>query len=290
VKAEPKLELIPNPPIDIHTPDERMITSERWWGIEHQLAVLRRGDRLLAMTAGILPLTIQATDVTSAALAMGRVSDLRIESGPARVDSIGRVRAAVEVPVPTTLAEFNRPSEPAPNRQPIYSEGDLQWMASLEVQAPGLRARGRESARAPEIVDGFGVSDIVLVRDDFETSGDSLLDAMLPSTTLAKSQPVGLYFEVYGVRAGEQLRFAVSSAPTSVSLAQRLAGALRLRSDNGLDVSWTEPAQESAPGRMTRFLGVQLTNLEDGSHEILVTVTRADDSVASASRVVRVVP
>ena len=112
----------------------------------------------------------------------------------------------------------------------------------------------------------------------------------LPSTTLSRATPIGIYFEVYGVRQNEQLRFAVATASTNLSMAERLAGALRMRSQDGLDVSWLEAAETPTPGTMSRFVRLDLANLEEGSYEVLVTVTRADDSVASASRLVRVVP
>jgi hypothetical protein len=263
------------------TINERMITVERWFNIDHQTAVLRRGLKLLVMEAGTLPLAIQQSVVTSAALALGRPSDFATEVAPTRMETDGRLRASVEVAAPTPL----RPGDPV-----RYGLWDNEWMTSLEVIAPGLRARSRENARQPLIQNGFGMSDIVLVRDDFETSRATLLDAMLPFTTLSKIQPIGIYFEVYGVSAGERLQFAVAIAPSNLSLAQRLAGALRMRSEDGLDVSWLEAAETPTPGTMTRFVKLELANLAEGPHEILVTVTRADGTVASASRLVRIGP
>jgi hypothetical protein len=259
---------------------ERMHTRERWLPLEHQTAVLRRDGRLRVLAAARPAMVLSSYETVWAALAMGRPVDLRLQVTDALIGSAGDIRASIDVDAPTPVQQVGY----------LWSESDGEWMASLEVIGEGFRARARQGVPAPPLVDGFGLSDLVLVDDRFERQQLPVLDAMLGTSDLSGRSSVGMYFEVYGVGPDEALQVALSAERTERSLLNRVTDALRLRTGGSLAVVWEENAQLSAPGRAERHVTVNLSGLESGTYELFVTVLRGNGTTATAARVVRVAP
>lgn len=242
--------------------EERMHTPEEWHNLEHhQTAVLRRGDRLLALSAARLPVIVSSFDSVRAALAMGRPADLLVEVAPAVVGPGGVIRASTELE-------------------------DGEWVASVEIRGDGWRGRARYGTPAPALQGGFGISDPVLVDERSESGELPLADAILPSTSLSGGGRVGVYFEVYGVERDEPLEISVSAERTDRSLLSRITGALRLTSNVTLEVNWLESAETSIPDLMSRYLGVDLSGLDAGKYQIAITVESGGGATATSSRVV----
>jgi hypothetical protein len=242
---------------------ERMITRERWHNVEEiQAAILRRGDRLQAVTAGRLPEAASSAAGARAALAMGRPADLEVEQAAAAVESDGVVRAVVDIP-------------------------DGEWVASLEILGEGWVGRARFGAPARKLAaNGFGMSDPVLVEERFESGDVSLNQAMLPSTRLSAGGRVGLYFEVYGVEASESLRIAVAAERTDASFFSRIKSALRLTSAVALELDWSEAADTPMTRLMQRYLTLDLAGLDPGEYRLKVAVERSGGAVASSTRMI----
>jgi len=241
-----------------------MIARETWHDLEHQTAVLRRGDRLLVLSAARLPVLLPSFDSVRAAVAMGRPSDLTVEVVAAQIDRTGAARASADLE-------------------------DAEWIASVEITGEDWVGRARHGARPPELDEGgFGLSTPVLLDERIaQQEGVPLLDAMLPSTTLAGRRRIGMHVEVYGVAANERLRFRLIADAVRLdrSLLGTVATALRLRSrSSSLEVRWEEPAELQESGVAPRYLTVELGDLEDGDYELVVQVERENGAVASAAR------
>lgn len=244
---------------------ERMITREEWHNVrERQSAALLRDDGLLVLSAARLPVLASSFRNVDAALAMGRPDDLHVDVAPARVLPTGVVRGQTELPV-----------------------GD--WVTSLEILGQGWRARLREAAPAPSLQDdGFGLSDPVLVEPEFEENEIALEDALLPSTVI-RSGEVGIYFELYGVEQGETLDLHGSLQRPNPSWIQRIAGALGFGSDQTFsEVGWEEPASTEA-GRVSRYLLLDLSSVDEGEYELQITVSRGDGTSVTTERSIEIV-
>jgi hypothetical protein len=130
-----------------------------------------------------------------------------------------------------------------------------------------------------------------LVEASFEEGGRSLLDAMIPTTTLSGREPVGIYFEVYGVAEDEPLELVFSARPVPgpPSLLGRVARALGLSSEPPpVRVEWLEEVRTPTPNLMPRYVAVDLSGFQEGEHRLVVEVTRHGGASASASRTIRI--
>jgi hypothetical protein len=86
------------------------------------------------------------------------------------------------------------------------------------------------------------------------------------------------------VQADEPLEISVSAERTDRSLLSRITGALRLTSNNALDVNWLEAAETAAPDMMPRYLSVDFAGLGAGVYRLHVRVERADGTIAMSGR------
>jgi hypothetical protein len=224
--------------------------------------VLRRDDRLLVLAAA-RPARLQGSyDSVRATLVAGRPSDFGIVQSAARIEGSGVARASAELE-------------------------DAGWILSLEVVGGEWTARARHGAPAPQLVNGFGISDPVLVDERVET-GLPLPEGMLPSTDLSGRARVGVYFEVYGTNGEEPLRVSIAAERTNRSFLRRLTGALGLTSNGVVSVNWSETADASARNRSQRYVSLDLAGLEAGQHRLTLTVQRADGTTATSSRPIRI--
>jgi hypothetical protein len=145
------------------------------------------------------------------------------------------------------------------------------------------RGRARFPAPLAPLTDGFGISEPIFVDERYERDGVPLADAMLPSTVIV-SGLAGVYFEVYGVPAGEPLRIAVSLDRPSQSILSKITNALRITSNSPGGATWEEPAEATEPGRMARHIAIDLADASNGTHHVTVTVQRANGTTSSSSR------
>jgi hypothetical protein len=238
--------------------EERLIPRERWHNLEHQTAVLRRGDRLLVVAAAALPQPLAALGQLDSHLALGRPADRSILLAPAvRSADGGRVHARIEA-----------------------DAGG--YLASIEVMGDGLVGRARHGAPVPPLEGGFGVSDLVLLSPDFQERGLSIEAALLPSLRLRRDEVVGVYFEIYGVDPEEDLTVTLMSEGGQSSVLGRLTGLFRRGAGAPAALAWQEPAGGEEFAR--RFLVLDLRSLPAGTRRLEIGVTRADGTAVTASR------
>jgi hypothetical protein len=123
-----------------------------------------------------------------------------------------------------------------------------------------------------------------------EDSGDSpeVQETLLPSLVFAGSGRVGIAFEVYGVSEGETLQVTLSGQRFRRSFLGRIAGLFGLGSPDSSVIEWQEPARDVENGRTLRFLTLDLSGMDRGQHQLVLTVRRSDGALASATREVRI--
>jgi hypothetical protein len=285
------------------TPSKAGAPNLGWWPQEHyardagalvpideqQTAFLRRHDHLeLAV----------ATDLSRASLARGAARSARgslvVTPGPdsmqvttelVSLDGIAVWRASIPAR-PAIVALEVRANEPhAPAGRVRYG---VEPPLPLSVMSPGdiaisapVLMRPAESGKLPD--------------SDPETA----LATMLGTTKLRGMQRVGVYWETYGIAAGDSVDVALAvqrrDAPNALS---RLGRALHLvgSPSSTVTVRWHEPA----PGFVTttvksqepiqaRNVAIDLSRLVPDHYTLTVSVTRAGQT-ASATREFEILP
>jgi hypothetical protein len=240
-----------------------MLIPGEWYNLEHQTGVLVRGDSLLVMAAGRPPVILDALGSVTGALAMGRPSDMHIETVSAEVDVFGVARAHMMV-----------------------NRGD--WVASLELAGAGWHGRARHGALAPTLDrSGFGVSAPLLVEDRAQGGLLSLSGALLPSNSIGSRQRVSLYVEIYGAEESEvfNVRLSVTQGSSRTGLLTRIGRTLGLwgRPDGPVGLSWQVGAQVVEPGVAPFHLSIDTRSMESGTYRLEVEVRRADGTIAVGS-------
>jgi hypothetical protein len=240
---------------------ERMLTREAWHNLDHQTAVLRRGAEIRLLAAARFPEPVFSEGIEGF-LAAGRVTDRHVEVVPATVDSRTAIMRAS-----TTLP-------------------DDAWLASIEALGAGIRGRARHGAPAPPLIGGYGISDPVLVRPDFDVDRGDLLQAMLPSKT-AQNQRVGLYFEIYGVEPGQVVEITLShdALEGRPSLLRRIASALGIgrATDRTVRLDWTERITNVEDGTAVGFVALDLHDFSSGDHRITLSASVGDRTATGAT-------
>jgi hypothetical protein len=228
-----------------------MLTPETWYNLEHQTAVLRRGDELRILAAAGFPTLLPSLDSLVGFLAVGRTSDQHIDLTPAKVDhGTGVLRAGVTLP-------------------------EDAWIVSIEALAPEVRGRARLGAPPPPLVEGFGISRPVLMPADFDPDEGDVLASMLPGRTVPGDGSVGLYLELYGVEAGQTAQMALTHDPgeRERSFFGRIASVFGFggEDDGPVRVEWTQQIEEVEDGVARVFVASELGDFGDG--ELLLTFT-----------------
>lgn len=194
----------------------------------------------------------------------GRVSDLQVIPGSAYVDDAGIYRGSV-------------------------SADTAGYVASIEVVGVADVARARFGLIPPSLANGFGLSDIALVDSRFEAQSTPLEASLKPSLDIDRREPVGLYFEIYGVADEEEVEITLTGEPLHRSFMQRLFGGIGLGSARTpLHVTWREAVQRQPAANASRFVLLDTVTLPNGLNRVILTVTRGDGTVASVSRLVDV--
>jgi hypothetical protein len=138
-------------------------------------------------------------------------------------------------------------------------------VVSVEALHGGGAWRARTGTRPPA-GGPVALSSLVLVRGGAEPGSlEEAGWAMLPGTTVRQDEAVSLYWEMYGVPAGEAV-FELRVRPVSTGIAGFLGGRRaepRLR--------WTE-AVSPVDGVDRRTMGLDIAGLQRGRYEVTVSV------------------
>jgi hypothetical protein len=239
--------------------------------INHQLAVFRRGDSALI---------VAAFDVT----ADGALGAGKLNAGVfAAVLENGLVSAPLGGPLanpgPTAISTLSAPWRPL--------------LVSLEVIDEASRAAGRArySVHLPAAGTRLSLSDLLLYAPK-DSTPTRLADAMplaLHTARVSRSQPLGLFWETYGVRPeGESFRVAVLVEPIGQSWFKRAAQKLRMaEKGKPLSVNWQE-APDAKDGIASRAVAVDLSSLKPGRYRVRLSLTPGSELPLVAVREIEV--
>lgn len=245
---------------------ERMLTRYAWHNLDHQVAVLRRGEELQILSASVFPTLLPSLDFLEAFLAVGRADDQRVEVATASVDrASGVMRAEIRLP-------------------------DDGWIASVEALAPEVRGRARLGAPAPPLTDGFGISRPVVLPAEFRPGTDDLLSSMLPDTRVPAAGDIGLYIELYGVEAGQTAEMTLTYDPAELEtgLLRRLTGAVGIgragEDQDPVRIEWSEQLEDVEAGIGRVFVSADLGDFDDVELELTVGAAVGGRSADSTLR------
>ncbi|HSJ24841.1 MAG TPA: hypothetical protein VK929_09250 [Longimicrobiales bacterium] len=227
--------------------------------LEHQVAFFLDRDSILAVAAATFGRT-----------RLGGVAFTRNETEPPRVIRAPEGGALV-------LA----------GRLPVDA-----WVVSIEsMREPSGVVRARFGHRLPDATEaGLRLSDIVLVSwvEALQPTLESVAPRMLPTTRFARSRPVALYWEVYGVSDTTAVDIALSAEPDDPGLLARIGQSLRLATPrDGVAVRWQEQGDE--PGILRSQTRIDFSSLPAGRYVLRLEISQGDGPPAVARRAIELV-
>jgi hypothetical protein len=164
-------------------------------------------------------------------------------------------------------------------------------VVSLELLDSASRsaARSRYAVTPPSLTHRIGISDLLIFAPRGDESQIHDLDAVLPLALhddhVSATQPLGIFWEAYGVRAeGEHLDVALQVDRVKEGWRRRAAERLHLASPfSPVKVQWEELPNE-VNHIAARAMALDLSRLEPGRYEIRLTLTAKDELAAVATR------
>jgi len=134
----------------------------------------------------------------------------------------------------------------------------------------------------------LSVSDLLLfnAENGAPESVGAALEKAIPSDTLYRERPIGVYWETYGVAdQGEALDVAVTVERIDRSWLRGVRQKLKLADpDSPLRLHWSDARPTEAGEALSRAISLRLGNLEPGKYRITMALSRADQVAATASR------
>jgi hypothetical protein len=141
-------------------------------------------------------------------------------------------------------------------------------------------ARARVGLRPP--TNGrVGISDLVMFgpksSDSLPHRLEDALSLSLHSDHFSRNELLGLFWETYGVHAeGERFAVSISIERIKEGFMRRTAQKLHLATPfSPMKLNWTE-RPDQADGIASRSVSLNLSQLEPGRYEIVLTVTPPD--------------
>lgn len=166
-----------------------------------------------------------------------------------------------------------------------------RYLVSVEAVAPGGGAhRARFGHGLPDPGEGgLQMSDVMLFRwaDGLEHDYEAVFPHMLGTDRVRRGEPLGVYWETYGLEEGRAVEVRVQLGRTDPGLFRRLGEALRLVDAQGpVSVRWTVPDEDVQVGRHMRL---DFGSQSPGRYELLLEVEDGEGGRASASRTIEIV-
>jgi len=163
-------------------------------------------------------------------------------------------------------------------------------LAGVEVAdtTTSTLARSRALLRPLARGEGLAVSDLLLfsAEEGAPESITAALERAFPGDTLYRERPIGVYWETYGVaEQGEELDVAVTVERIDRSWLRGVRQKLKLSDpDSPLRLHWSDARPAAVGEALPRAISLRLGNLEPGKYRITMTLGRADNVAATASR------
>ena len=234
-----------------------------------QIALFRRGDSALV---------VAAYDVSNDTLFAHAPIEAGLFTAPIDSTHLGNARGAVE--------------RIAARRGVLTATASWHPMVvSLELLDSTSRsaARARYAVTPPIQIGRIGMSDLLIFTPPTAETPLHGLDAVLPlalqDDRVSATQPVGIFWEAYGVRSeGENLDVALQIDRIKEGWRRRTAERLHLASPfSPVKVQWQE--MPNGVNRVaSRAMALDLSRLDPGRYEIRLTLTAKDEPAVVATR------
>jgi hypothetical protein len=163
-------------------------------------------------------------------------------------------------------------------------------LVSIEVLAAGVGAARVRFASGPPPMKEQRVtaSDILLMGSGTASSLESAAFAALPTTTVNRAAPLGLFWEVYGLQSGDSVTYSVSILEQGRSTLTNIGRTLGLVSQNRTSsVTWSDSSGERDP-IAPRSIVVDISTLSRGLHTIRLDIIVPGQDTLRVTRNVRV--
>jgi hypothetical protein len=250
--AEHDWHLLPSHSYEEYSPHEMVFDS-----LAHQSARLLRGDSTILLTRLDVTQHYLTGDSVQAIIAFSRAPSEEPALCSALITSTSSSRTARECGLP-----------------------DAESVASIEIVDRGNTPRTQRArfGVAPIRVNssGHALSDIVFLEGNLATpvSYAAARQAMRHNLRIQASARTTLYWEVYGVRAGDRITYEIAAANREErGFIRKIGEALRLVAPGGpLQVSWEEITRADA-GIHPTAVALDLSRLRPGVHAILLRVS-----------------
>ena len=263
--------------------DTSATATDDAWDLHARLAESRFAPRLVQRVA---PLSLQ--------LARFRRGDstLLVAAYAASDDSLGANASSM---IGATLDDGTTVAARAGERigHAMLTLASSPRLAGVDVADTTTRtlARARALYSVPATSRALALSDLLLYRPRAEppASLDSALAAAVAGDTVARTAPVGIYWETYGVAdAGEAFDVSVTVERIDRSWLRGARQRIGLADkDSPLRLRWNDARPPQSGAAVTRAISLDLANLEPGPYRITVALGRPAGDSTSSSRVIQ---
>jgi hypothetical protein len=148
-------------------------------------------------------------------------------------------------------------------------------------------ARVRFGHGLPDLEEGaLGLSDLLLFewQEGLPEELEAVAPHMLGTTRIGGREPIGLFWEMYGVEGADELEFSVTVRREDTGFLRRLGQALRIVGSRGdISLRWEEEGrgEVEVAGRTLRL---DLSGLEPGDYLLELQVRAGDGREATMTR------
>lgn len=158
----------------------------------------------------------------------------------------------------------------------------------VEDSTTGTLARSRALFRPSGADSGLAVSDLLIFRVEHGApeSLAAALDLAVPSDTVSRRRPIGIYWETSGItNAGESLDLSVTVERIDRSWLRGMRQRLKMEDpDSPLKLRWSDARPDPSGAAVSRAITLDLGNLEPGQYRITLALTRADGTEVRSAR------
>jgi hypothetical protein len=263
--------------------DTSATATDDAWDLRAKLAESRYAPRLVARVS---PLSLQ--------LARFRRGDstLLVAAYAAADDSLGQGSRST---IGATLDDGTTVADSAGERtgHATLMLASAPRLAGIDVADTTTRtlARARALYSVPPRSNALALSDLLLYRpgESPPESLDSAIVVAVAGDTVARTRPVGIYWETYGVAdAGEAFDVAVTVERIDRSWLRGARQRIGLADkDSPLRLKWNDARPPRAGAAVSRAISLDLANLEPGKYRVTVSLERPGGESTSSARVIQ---